>query len=27
MGWTYAELMAVPCDVFDVLVEELNKEP
>jgi len=27
MHWTYDELLACPADVYEVLVEELNREP
>lgn len=26
MGWTYAELLDLPVEVYTVLVEELSKE-
>ena len=26
MHWTYADLQALPFDVYEVLVDELNKE-
>jgi hypothetical protein len=26
MHWTYADVLALPVDVYDVLVEELTKE-
>lgn len=26
MRWTYDELLALPVDVYDVLVEELNNQ-
>jgi hypothetical protein len=25
MGWTYDDLLALPAEVYDVLVEELNQ--
>lgn len=27
MGWTYAELLALPVSVYDVLIEWLNSQP
>jgi len=27
MHWTYDELMACPADVYEVLVEEINRAP
>jgi hypothetical protein len=27
MHWTYDEVLALPADVYDVLVEELSKTP
>lgn len=26
MGWTYDDLLALPADVYDVLVEELARD-
>ena len=26
MGWTYPDLRALPSDIYDVLVEQLNRE-
>lgn len=26
MHWSYRDLMALPADVYDVLIEELGKE-
>ena len=26
MGWTYDDLLALPSSVYDVLIEELNKQ-
>lgn len=25
MHWTYDQVLALPCHVYDVLIEELNK--
>jgi hypothetical protein len=27
MGWTYHDVRSLPRDVYDVLVEELNRPP
>jgi hypothetical protein len=27
MNWSYDELRALPLDVYDVLVDQLNEEP
>ncbi len=26
MHWTYWDVLDLPCDVYDVLLDELNKE-
>lgn len=26
MGWSYAQLLALPVEVYDVLIEELKRE-
>ena len=25
MGWTYADVMALPADVYDVLIEDMTR--
>jgi len=27
MGWRYQDVLALPVHVYEILVEELNKEP
>jgi hypothetical protein len=26
MGWSYDEVLDLPCHVYDILVEEINKQ-